>query len=72
MGKSVLVQQMIWILMKTSPHISGVKEGLQQYNDIEQTTDLWSLNSGRVQVKMGVNEKEPPVIPASGIDLGTL
>ena len=42
------------------PRIAGVKEGLQQYYDIEQTTDLWSLNSGRVQAKMGVNEKEPP------------
>lgn len=45
---------------KDLPHIPGVKEGLQQYYDIEQTTDLWSLNSGRVQAKMGVNEKELP------------
>ena len=37
-------------------NITGVKEGLQQYYDIEQTTDIWSLNSGRVQAKMGVNE----------------
>lgn len=42
------------------PHIPGVREGLQQYYDIEQTTDLWSLNSGRVQAKMGVNEQEAP------------
>lgn len=42
------------------PHIAGVKEGLQQYYDIEQTTDLWSLNSGRVQAKIGVNEREFP------------
>lgn len=41
-------------------NIDGVKEGLQQYYDIEQTTDLWSLNSGRVQAKMGVNEKDIP------------
>lgn len=41
-------------------HIDGVKEGIQQYYDIEQTTDLWSLNSGRVQAKMGVNEKDIP------------
>ena len=46
---------------KDLPHIPGVKEGLQQYYDIEQTTDLWSLNSGRVQAKMGVNDKELPV-----------
>ena len=42
------------------PLIKGVKEGLHQYYEIEQTTDLWSLNSGRVQEKMGVNYKEMP------------
>lgn len=45
---------------KDLPHIEYIKEGLQQYYDIEQTTDLWSLNSGRVQAKMGVNEQEMP------------
>lgn len=51
---------------KDLPHIPGVKEGLQQYYDIEQTTDLWSLNSGRVQEKLGVNDKElPPKTPVS-------
>lgn len=38
------------------PELIGVREGLHQYYEIEQTTDLWSLNSGRVQQKMGVNE----------------
>lgn len=42
------------------PKIAGVQEGLHQYYEIEQTTDLWSLNSGRVQEKMGVNTKEMP------------
>ena len=28
---------------KDFPNIAGLKEGLQQYYDIEQTTDLWSL-----------------------------
>ena len=42
------------------PHIKGVCEGLKQYYDIEKTTDLWSLNSGRVQAKMGVNELPLP------------
>lgn len=42
------------------PRIPGVREGLHQYYEIEQTTDLWSLNSGRVQEKMGVNTKEMP------------
>ena len=42
------------------PKIVGVQEGLHQYYEIEQTTDLWSLNSGRVQEKLGVNSKEMP------------
>ena len=42
------------------PNIKGLCEGLHQYYKIEQTTDLWSLNSGRVQQKMGVNEKPYP------------
>lgn len=45
---------------KDLPKISGVCEGLGQYYEIEQTTDLWSLNTGRVQAKMGVNEKPMP------------
>ena len=32
--------------------ISGVKEGNQQYYDLEQQTDLHSLNSGRVFEKI--------------------
>lgn len=51
---------------KDFPGIPGLKEGLQQYYDIEQTTDLWSFNTGRVQEKMGVNEKPiPPKTPVS-------
>ena len=42
------------------PQIPGLKEGLHQYYEIEQTTDLWSFNTGRVQAKMGVNTKEMP------------
>ena len=42
------------------PQIAGVSEGLHQYYEIEQTTDLWSLNTGRVQAKMGVNTKPMP------------
>lgn len=42
------------------PKLPGVREGLHQYYEIEQTTDLWSFNTGRVQAKMGVNEKELP------------
>ena len=42
------------------PRIAGVREGLHQYYEIQDTTDLWSFNTGRVQAKMGVNEKEMP------------
>ena len=42
------------------PKISGIREGLHQYYEIEQTTDLWSFNSGRVQAKMGVNTRNLP------------
>ncbi len=45
---------------KDFPNIEGVREGLHQYYEIEQTTDLWSLNSGRVQAKIGVNERDIP------------
>ncbi len=45
---------------KDFPKIAGLTEGLHQYYEIEQTTDLWSFNSGRVQAKMGVNTKEMP------------
>lgn len=37
--------------------IEGVKEGLHQYYEIEQTTDYFSLNTGRVMAKIGVNDK---------------
>lgn len=49
--------------------IRGVKEGLQQYYDIEKTTDFYSLNSGRVMEKIGVNTKtkEPHKVPVSFI-----
>lgn len=42
------------------PRIPGVREGLHQYYEIEQTTDLWSLNTGRVQAKVGVNDRPLP------------
>lgn len=45
---------------KDFPQIPGVSEGLHQYYEIEQTTDLWTLNSGRVQAKIGVNTKKIP------------
>lgn len=46
---------------KDFPKITGVKEGLHQYYEIEQTTDWYSLNTGRVMAKIGVNDrKEKP------------
>lgn len=45
---------------KDFKNIDGLKQGLHQYYEIEQTTDLWSFNTGRVQAKMGVNEKPFP------------
>ncbi len=52
---------------KDFPNIVGLKEGLKQYYDIEQQTDLFSLNTGRVLAKVGVNEKtdEPDKLPVS-------
>ncbi len=38
--------------------IDGVKEGLHQYYEIECTTDYYSLNTGRVMEKIGVNNKK--------------
>ncbi len=37
--------------------IIGVKEGLHQYYDLEKQTDLVSFNTGRVQAKVGANQK---------------
>ena len=37
--------------------IDGVKEGLHQYYEIEQTTDLYSFNTGRTMAKIGVNDR---------------
>ena len=41
--------------------IDGVKEGLHQYYEIEATTDYYSLNTGRVMAKIGVNDKKVDV-----------
>ena len=42
---------------KDFPRIVGIREGLNQYYEFEKKTDLVSFNSGRVQAKIGVNEK---------------
>jgi len=43
------------------PKISGAKEGLQQYYDIEKTTDVNSFNTGRVMAKIGFNDPKKKV-----------
>lgn len=38
--------------------IDGVKEGLHQYYELEQETDVFSLNTSRVMAKIGVNDRK--------------
>lgn len=47
--------------------IVGVKEGLNQYYDLEQETDLFSLNSGKTWAKIGFNQRrdEPSPTPVT-------
>lgn len=47
--------------------IEGVREGLHQYYALEQQTALWSLNTGKVMRKIGVNERTdvPRKMPVS-------
>lgn len=49
------------------PNIAGVREGLYQYYELEQQTDAFSLNTGRVMAKIGMNETtdEPTPIPCT-------
>ncbi len=58
---------------KDFPNIPGIDKGLQQYYDIEKTTELWSMNSGAVQAKIGANTKtiekvDNPVVSFAIID----
>jgi 2,5-diamino-6-(ribosylamino)-4(3H)-pyrimidinone 5'-phosphate reductase len=41
--------------------IKGIKEGLYQYYEIEKHTDWYSLNTGRVMAKIGVNTDHSPI-----------
>ena len=52
---------------KDFPKITGIKEGLYQYYDIERTTDFFSLNTGRVLEKIGINKRkdEPERTPVT-------
>ncbi|MGB4768112.1 MAG: dihydrofolate reductase family protein [Candidatus Saccharimonas sp.] len=46
---------------KDLPGIAGVKEGLHQYYELEEKTDLFSFNTGRVMAKVGWNEEKAEV-----------
>lgn len=37
------------------PKIKGIREGLHQYYEKEQETDLWSLVTGKTMAKIGIN-----------------
>ena len=43
---------------KDYPQIDGVKEGLNQYYELEKKTDYFSLNTGKVMAKIGVNSRK--------------
>ncbi len=44
------------------PRIIGIKEGLKQYYDIEKTTNLFSMNSGKVMAKIGANAEKENIV----------
>ena len=46
---------------KDLPNIPGVLEGLKQYDDLEQQTDLCSFNTGKVMAKVGWNEEKTDI-----------
>ncbi len=54
---------------KDLQNVGGVKEGLQQYYDLEQETDLFSFNTGRVMAKVGWNDEKEKIdqLPVSFI-----
>jgi len=46
---------------KDLPGVVGVGEGLKQYYELEQKTDLFSLNTGRVMAKVGWNNEKSDI-----------
>lgn len=46
---------------KDLPNIPGVKEGVGQYDELEQQTDLYSFNTGKVMAKVGWNEPKETI-----------
>lgn len=52
---------------KDFPKIQGIKEGLHQYYYLEKLTDRVSMNSGLVQAKIGVNERDVSAVKKDDI-----
>jgi 2,5-diamino-6-(ribosylamino)-4(3H)-pyrimidinone 5'-phosphate reductase len=46
---------------KDYKRIAGIKEGVGQYYDLEKQTDRFSLNTGKVMAKIGVNTDKNPI-----------
>lgn len=45
---------------KDLPNIPYIKDGIYQYYEIEKTTDIWSMISGKVLAKIGANTNKIP------------
>lgn len=43
---------------KDLPQIPGIQEGLHQYYELEEQTDLYSFNSSKVLAKVGWNNQK--------------
>lgn len=46
---------------KDLPNISELSEGVKRYDKLEQETDLFSLNTGKVMAKVGWNDNKPNI-----------
>lgn len=46
---------------KDYKNIAGLKEGVKQYYELEKQTDMYSLNTGKVMAKIGVNTDKNPI-----------
>ena len=44
--------------IKIFAELMELKKGLHQYYELEQETDVFSLNTGRVMAKIGVNDRK--------------
>lgn len=49
------------------PKITGLKEGLQGYYDLESETDFWCLISGKTMTKIGANSGKLHMVNVTGL-----